>query len=496
MGGIADFFQAVSRGDSARVAELIRADPGLLRVTAEHGKTALHLAAETDRLDVARVLVDAGADIEAKTPWGASPLDWAATLGSARVAEFLLSRGADGFTLMTAAALGKRREVESIVESGVDLSLHRRRAAPAAPDDYWPRDTAHIRGDVLSDALYSAARNGHAPVVEYLLSRGADVDAKGVFGATALHWAAFNGHRATVDLLMARGANLSVKDARFDATAEGWAAEAGHAAIVEMLSRRGSISRRELVAQVRALGVVPGSILIVHTSFSKVGPVEGGPRGLIEALRSALGPEGTLVMPSLTDQDDDPFDPRSSPCAGMGIVADTFWRMPGVLRTDNPHAFAAIGPRAVEITAPQPVDIPHGVESPVGRVRDFDGYVLLLGVGHDADTTIHLAENIAGVRYHKAAHATVMSGGQAKRYDYGEVDHCCANFSLLDDWLDTDDGQCRQGRGIVGHAEARLARSRDIVEAALKRLRENETVFLHPPGVCGECDQARASLPR
>jgi aminoglycoside 3-N-acetyltransferase len=166
--------------------------------------------------------------------------------------------------------------------------------------------------------------------------------------------------------------------------------------------------------------------------------------------------------------------------------------MPHVHRTDNPHAFAAVGPRAAELTAPQPVDVPHGVNSPVGRVRDLDGWVLLLGIGHDADTTVHLAENMAGVRYRKRAHATVMSNGQPMRHDYGEIDHCCQNFRLLDEWLEVGG---RQRRGIVGHAEARLARSRDIVDAALVHLRENETIFLHPPGGCGECDEARASLP-
>jgi aminoglycoside 3-N-acetyltransferase len=240
------------------------------------------------------------------------------------------------------------------------------------------------------------------------------------------------------------------------------------------------------------LGVTPGSVLVVHTAFSRVGPVEGGPQGLIEALRLVLGPEGTLVMPSMTDEDDRPFDPASSPCASLGVVAETFWRMPGVLRTDNPHAFAAVGPMAAKITAPQPVDVPHGADSPVGRVRDLDGYVLLLGIGHDADTTVHLAENLAGVRYRKRAHATVMSNGRPKRYDYGEIDHCCANFSLLDDWLEAGG---RQRRGIVGHGDARLARSRDIVDAALIHLQENETVFLHPAGACGECDEARASIP-
>lgn len=251
-----------------------------------------------------------------------------------------------------------------------------------------------------------------------------------------------------------------------------------------------TIDSSEMTRPLLALGVQPGGVLVVHTAFSKVGPVEGGPRSLIEALLTALGPTGTLVMPSMTN-DDHPFDPIESPCVGMGVVVDTFWRVQDVMRSDSPHAFAATGPKAAEITAAHPVDVPHGLGSPVGRVYELDGQILLLGVGHDADTTIHLAENMAGVRYRRPKHLTIIRGGQPTRYDYSEIDHCCQNFNLLNAWLEV---QGRQRRGVVGHAEARLARSRDVVEIALAHLRENETVFLHPAGLCGECDEARVSL--
>jgi aminoglycoside 3-N-acetyltransferase len=251
------------------------------------------------------------------------------------------------------------------------------------------------------------------------------------------------------------------------------------------------IPRGELTHQILALGVKPGGVLVVHTSFSKVAPVQDGPHGLIAALRNALGPAGTLVMPSMSDDDDYPFDPRRTPCVGMGVVAESFWKLPGVLRSDSPHAFAAIGPRAAEITAGHPLEVPHGPDSPVGRVHELDGQVLLLGVGHDADTTVHLAETMAGVRYGLPTYATILRAGLPTRCEYREIDHCCQNFNLMDQWLEAEG---RQRRGIVGHAEARLARSRDVVEVAVRRLRENETVFLHPPGVDAECDEARASL--
>ncbi len=231
-----EFLDAVKRGDAKLVADLLRAEPELVKVADEYAKTGLHLAAETDQLETARVLLDAGADIEALTTWGATPLDWAATMGSGSVAELLLDRGASGFTIIVAAALGKLEDVKAIVESE-DLSKHRRRGAPDSPDDHWPADSAHIQNDVLSDAMHGAARNGHTDVVEYLLDHGAMIDAKGIFGATGLHWAAINGHRKTVELLISRGASLTIHDQRFDGTPHDWANEGEHAQIAELLIR-------------------------------------------------------------------------------------------------------------------------------------------------------------------------------------------------------------------------------------------------------------------
>jgi len=258
-----------------------------------------------------------------------------------------------------------------------------------------------------------------------------------------------------------------------------------------VIDRALPIPKTQLTAQIRNLGVTPGTVLLVHTSFSKVGPVEDGPRGLIDALLAAIGPNGTLVMPSMSDDDDHPFDPRSTPCLGMGLVADTFWRAADVLRSDSPHAFAAIGPEAARITADHPLDVPHGLDSPVGRVYELDGQILMLGIGHDANTTIHLAEALAGVRYRRQKSATILQAGQPSRFSYSEIDHCCDNFNLVDQWLDAERGQ---RRGPVGHGEARLAGSRQVVATVTARLRANETVFLHELGFDVECDEARASI--
>jgi len=254
-------------------------------------------------------------------------------------------------------------------------------------------------------------------------------------------------------------------------------------------------TRAELVGQLHALGVTPGGVLLVHTAFRAVRPVEGGPVGLVAALRDALGADGTLVMPSWGGDDDRVFDPAVTPAdPDLGVVADTFWRLPGVVRSTHPFAFAAAGARAARVTAdPLPLP-PHRPESPAGRVHALDGQLLLLGVGHDANTTLHLAELLAGVPYRAPKHCTVAGAdGRPRRVDYGENDHCCERFALADGWLRA---RGLQREGPVGHAHARLVCARDVVAVAGEQLARDPLVFLHPPGAgCAECDAARRSVP-
>lgn len=256
-----------------------------------------------------------------------------------------------------------------------------------------------------------------------------------------------------------------------------------------------TFGRTEIADQLRALGVRTGGVLLVHTSFRALRPIEDGPLGLIASLRDALGPDGTLVMPSWTGDDELPFDPATTPAAGdLGATTDLFWRQPGVMRSDHPQAFAAIGPRAEAVVkTPLPLP-PHVPDSPVGRVHDLDGRVLLLGVGHEADTSLHLAELIAGVPYGIPRHCMVMQDGKRARIDYLENDHCCRRFALADDWLRA---RGLQAEGPVAHGTARLARARDIVGLAVDAMRREPTIFLHEPAEgCGECDEARRSIPK
>jgi aminoglycoside 3-N-acetyltransferase len=246
----------------------------------------------------------------------------------------------------------------------------------------------------------------------------------------------------------------------------------------------------QLVNQLRELGVSGGAVLLVHCSFRAVRPVVGGPGGLIEALIEAVGPEGTLVMPTMTDGQT-VFDPAVTPTSKMGVVAETFWQRPQVLRSTHPSgSFAAWGQHSEHICAPQPLTPPHGLDSPVGRVFELAGSVLLLGVHHSENTTVHLAESIAGVPYFIAHPCVVEQDGQPVRIHIAETDHCCEGFRRVEPWV-----QSIQRTGTVGRAVARLVPSQGLVHEVVRRLRVDLLQLLcKADAPCEECALARASL--
>jgi aminoglycoside N3'-acetyltransferase len=205
-----------------------------------------------------------------------------------------------------------------------------------------------------------------------------------------------------------------------------------------------------------------------------------------------IGPNGTLVMPSWTDDDDEVFDPLSYEVDDhLGVVADEFWQRPGVVRGIHPFAVAALGPHADEIAGAPLVLPPHAPGSGIAKVHELDGWVLLLGVDHDGDTTIHLGELVADVPYRVPHFITVLEDGEPKRIDYGENDHCCQNFIWVGGWLRR---RGLQREGVVGYGRAQLAPSQDIVSTVVEELADNPCRFLHARETCPSCDEAWATV--
>jgi aminoglycoside 3-N-acetyltransferase len=253
---------------------------------------------------------------------------------------------------------------------------------------------------------------------------------------------------------------------------------------------------------------------MVHTSLRAVGQVEGGALAFIQALRDAVGTAGTIVMPAHTGNLTDPanwrhppaaphtwrglrlamrpFDPAQTPTSGMGIVAETFRMLPGVLRSHHPtESLCAQGPAATEITARQPWNAAAGPDGPLGRLYDLDAHILLVGVNHDRNTSLHLAEVLADVPYGTHNRVPVYLHGRIVWQEVRYRGVCSQGFLSVDAILDAAKLQVH---GCVGRAAARLMRQRPVVDAAVRRLREDPLSLLCLPGTCVDCDPARAEL--
>jgi aminoglycoside N3'-acetyltransferase len=153
------------------------------------------------------------------------------------------------------------------------------------------------------------------------------------------------------------------------------------------------VSRSRLVADLKKLGVRRGMDLMVHSSLSAIGFVVGGAEAVVEALLEAIGPGGTLMMPSFNHRGAQVFNPLATPTTN-GAIPDAFWRRADAVRSLHPtHALAACGPRAEEFCAGH---LETGIweqGSPIGRLIHGGGYILALGATHYTSTAYHVAEN-------------------------------------------------------------------------------------------------------
>ena len=253
-----------------------------------------------------------------------------------------------------------------------------------------------------------------------------------------------------------------------------------------------------LQADFEALGIEKGMVLLVHSSLSAMGWVCGGAVAVIIALQEVLGETGTLVMPAHSTDLSDPsqwenppvpeswwqtiretmpaYVPDLTPTRSMGKIAETFRKQSGVLRSAHPQSsFCTRGPQASSIINNHALAYGFGEHSPLARIYDLHGSVLLLGVGHSSNTSIHLAEYRSDFPTKRIVQegAPISQAGSRVWTTFEDIDVDDSDFDRLgEDFLRSDAGKVVQ-RGKVGIADCQLMPQRAVVDFAVDWLGKN-----------------------
>ena len=169
-------------------------------------------------------------------------------------------------------------------------------------------------------------------------------------------------------------------------------------------------TQQQLESDLRRLGVNPGDILFIHSSFKSLGAVAGGAATVVRALEAAVGPGGLILMPSfnlISAAREKHWNIASTPST-VGWITEFFRTLPGSIRSDHySHSVAARGCGGADFVADhrsqqglaspwdlEPWGRTYGTHSPMYRAYERGGKILMLGVDYDSSTYCHLVETI------------------------------------------------------------------------------------------------------
>jgi aminoglycoside 3-N-acetyltransferase len=244
-----------------------------------------------------------------------------------------------------------------------------------------------------------------------------------------------------------------------------------------------------LTEKLRACGLAEGQTVLVHLAMSKLGWIAGGAEAVILALLAAVGDSGTIMMMAHSGHNTDPeewqhppvpeawwqtirdhtpaYNPLTTPTRSMGVVPELFRTWPGAVRSAHPaFSLAALGPRAGYLVADHALEADVGDRSPLGKLYELDGHVLLLGVDHENNTSLHLAEfraHYPGKRMQRTGSAMLVNG-QRQWIPYETMDVYTDDFGEIGAAFERVHNVAVQR---IDDAEVRFFRQRLLVDFAV-----------------------------
>lgn len=255
------------------------------------------------------------------------------------------------------------------------------------------------------------------------------------------------------------------------------------------------VLKQDILSALSEVGVCNGQTIMVHTSLSSLGFVCGGAQVIIEALLETVGTEGTIMMPTQSWKNLDPatgvhweepenwwplirenwpaYNKDITPINTMGTVAEMFRKWPGTLRSDHPaRSVAAWGKHAEYLTSAHDLSNIFGDGSPIGKLYEQDGLVLLIGVGYDKNTSLHLADVRANYpsKHNSTEHSAVLEDGKRvwKQYETLFVDG--EDFNEIGAAFENT---CSVRKAALGNGTITLMKQRELVDFSVTWIEQN-----------------------
>lgn len=237
-----------------------------------------------------------------------------------------------------------------------------------------------------------------------------------------------------------------------------------------------TITKTDIVKGLKRIGITKGDHLFVHTSLSSFGHVSGGANTVINALLQAVGPTGTVMVPTFGCTDG-VFDPAKSE-TGLGAVPKAFWKRKNAVRSQHALAsVAAIGSKAKWLTQDhENARLAHGKNTPYARLAEIEGKILLLGVDQDRSTFLHIAEELTSQPYlrpKKGSYKDAKGKVRKKTWPYFPGPH--RNFIGMQSWLEAS-GPVQ--KTLIGSCIAQVMPAKELSTALMARIKDEPALFL------------------
>jgi aminoglycoside 3-N-acetyltransferase len=239
------------------------------------------------------------------------------------------------------------------------------------------------------------------------------------------------------------------------------------------------MDKNEIKKGLSDLGLKEGDSVILHSSFLSLGYVEGGPDAVIEAFLETLGSKGTLVVPTF---------------GALGILTDILKNRPDSVKSlCNGATVAAVGGLAEKLCRGHwKAETLHGKDTPFTRLAEEGGYVCLLGVDQDRNTTLHSIEALLELPYlnnHSGGFIDEEGNTRLGEWKYFPGPH--RDFLGLDR-IYRESGKMKAGR--IGNAVVRLIKAKDLIDIGLELGKKSPDFVLCDNPNCADCVSQRAAI--